>query len=31
MTEFAAGVWLGCGVTLVTLVLFVIVFGERDE
>lgn len=31
MTEFVAGVWLGCGVTLVSMVVFVIVFGKRDE
>lgn len=31
MIEFVGGAWLGCGITLVTLLVFVITFGERDE
>lgn len=31
MTEFVAGVWVGACITIVSMVVFVTVFGERDE
>lgn len=31
MTDFVTGAWVGCCITLVSLMVFVLVFGERDD
>lgn len=31
MAEFVAGAWTGAGIVLVSVLVFVVAFGERDE
>lgn len=31
MADFIAGMWTGAGITLVSLIVFAITFGEREE